>query len=392
MRIAIFSDFFYPEISGVTDSVLLLGKELARRGHQIMFVVPRYSKKNYVMVKGENRDNFGPNIIVRRLLSFGIPFSPTKQNRAPLPFGFGIYWVKKFKPDIIHTHSPLEPGYEAWLASKLFNIPLVGTNHTPIGEFISGPKWYVNTVSRRFCQFYNKCSFVTTPSQYLLDYMRNFGLTQKGQPLSNPMDTASFAPVKNEAEKIVLKKQFGFSAKTVIYTGRLAEEKHVDDIIRAVALVKEKIPDISLAITGHGKAEKKLFSLVEELKIKDWVKFLGFVDEKTYPLIYKASDIFAIMSTAESQSISLILAMASGLPVIGANARALPEFISKENGVVVEIGDYKTLAQEIIKIFSNPDLAKNLGAGGLATAAKYSAPVIAKEWEGIYKRVIDQEV
>lgn len=82
------------------------------------------------------------------------------------------------------------------------------------------------------------------------------------------------------------------------------------------------------------------------------------MDKDIYPLIYKASDLFAIMSTAESQSISLILGMATGLPVIGANARALPEFINNNNGVVVKVGDYKTLATEMIKILSDDELIK----------------------------------
>jgi len=392
MKIAIFSDFFYPEISGITDSIILLGQELARRGHTIMFVVPWYAKGDYKIIKAVKNDNFGPNIFVKRLPSLKVPFSPTKQMRAPLFLGLGIYWVKKFKPDIIHTHSPLVPGYEAWLAAKIFNIPFVGTNHTPMSEFIKGPKWFVDAVCRHYAKFYNKCQFVTTPSQHLMDYMIGYGLKKKGKPVSNPMDITNFSPVKDAKEKNDFKKQFNFSAKTVLYTGRLAEEKHVDDIIRAVAFASKEVPDISLAVTGHGNAEQKLKDLVKKLGIENRVHFLGFVAKEKYPSVYKACDIFAIMSTAESQSISLILAMASGLPVIGANARALPEFISKENGAVVEVGDHKTLASEIVKIFKDADLAKKLGIGGLATATKYSAENIALEWERIYKPVIDKTI
>jgi glycosyltransferase involved in cell wall biosynthesis len=76
--------------------------------------------------------------------------------------------------------------------------------------------------------------------------------------------------------------------------------------------------------------------------------------------------------------------MASGLPVIGANSRALPEFIDKNNGMVVEVGDYKTLAKEIVKILSNSDLEKKLDAGGVVTASKFSLEAITKEWEEIY--------
>ena len=391
MKIAIFSDFFYPEISGITDSIILLGKELAKRGHTVMFVVPWYAKSDYDVIKAIKNDDFGPNIIVKKLPSISIPFSPTKQMRSPFFLGLGIYWMKKFKPDIIHTHSPLSPGYEAWLASKIFKIPFVGTNHTPMSEFLKGPKWFVDAVCRHYSKFYNKCQFVTTPSQYLLDYMIDYGLTQKARPVSNPMDTLNFSPVSGEAEKKALKEKFGFSPMTVLYTGRLAEEKHVDDIIRAIAIVKKVIPEISLAVTGHGNAENKLQALVTELNLGKQVKFLGFVDKEIYPLVYRASDLFVIMSTAESQSISLILGMAAGLPVIGANARALPEYIDATNGIVVETGDYQTLAKEMLKILLNPELSKKLGRGGVITANKYSAENIAKEWEEIYGQAIDEK-
>lgn len=121
--------------------------------------------------------------------------------------------MMKFKPDVIHTHSPLVPGYEAWLVSKLFKIPLVGTNHTPMSEFLKGPKWFVDAVCRHYSKFYNKCQFVTTPSQYLLDYMKSYGLTQISKPVSNPMDVSNFCPVKDGTEKVSLKKDLAFLLK-----------------------------------------------------------------------------------------------------------------------------------------------------------------------------------
>ncbi len=387
MKIAIFSDFFYPELSGITDSVLLLGKELSKRGHAIMFVVPWYSKKDYNVIKVIKNDDLGNNIIVKRLPSISVPFSPTKQMRSPIFLGLGIYWMWKFKPDIIHTHSPLIPGYEAWFASKLFKIPFVGTNHTPMSEFLKGPKWFVNVVCRHYAKFYNKCKLVTAPSQYLIDYMISYGLKQKSRALSNPIDVSNFSPVKNEEEKKELKNKFGFLEKTILYTGRLAKEKHIDDIIRALAIISKDLPNINLAISGHGSAEGDLKKLAEDLGIKEKVNFLGFVDKEIYPLVYKASDLFVVMSTAESQCISLILAMVTGLPVIGANARALPEYIG-DNGIIVEVGDYKKLAEEMIKIFSDNKLAKKFSEDGILSVKGYSALAVAKKWEEIYCDII----
>jgi 1,2-diacylglycerol 3-alpha-glucosyltransferase len=388
MRVAIFAEFFYPELSGITDSITALGKELAQRGHTVMFVVPWYSKSEYKVVNAVKNDNFGPNIIIKRMPSLDIPFSPTGQNHFPLFLGLGTYWLKKFKPDIIHTHSPLVPGWEALLASKLLKIPIVATNHTPPSEFIKGPKWFVNSICRYYSWYYNKFDFITTPSQSLVDYMMKYGFNKKSIPVSNPIDTTNFFPARSQQEKKELKKQFSFTDHTVLYTGRLALEKRIDDIIRAVALAQKEIPDIFLAITGRGNAETKLKELAEDLGITNKVKFFGYVDNQTYPLIYRAADLFAIMSTAESQSISLILGMATGLPVAGADARALPEYINKDNGVVIPVGDYKKLAENLVQIFSNQGLALQLGVGGIKTANQCSIKIVTDQWEEIYKKAI----
>ena len=386
MKIAIFSDFLHPELSGVSDSVKNLSCALADLGHTVMIVAPAYSKSDYKIIGSLKKEiNLGPNIIIKRLPSFSVPFSPTGQNRFPLFLGKGIYLMWKFKPDIIHTNSPLVPGIEAFISSKLFKIPFIGTNHTPVSEFVKGPKWFVRLICRYWSWFYNMCDFVSTPSQFLIDYMRNHGFnSHKAIPISNPIDISKFSPAENISQKNELKKKFGFSKYTALFAGRLAEEKHVDDIIRAISLVKKEIPEISLVLTGHGKDEGRMKELSKELGILDAVHFLGFVDEKTYPLIFKASDIFTIMSTAESQGMSMILAMASGLPIIAAKARGLPEFIDNQNGLLVEIGDYKDLAKKIIELLKDQKLSKKMGENGIIFASKLSSDSIGKVWEKIY--------
>ena len=103
MRIAIFSDNFYPELSGISDSVLALARTLARRGHFIRFYVPYYSEKNYAAINVPFRElDLGPNVSVHRL--FSIPFAMgTEQGRAVIPSGINIRDAARFAPDVLHT-------------------------------------------------------------------------------------------------------------------------------------------------------------------------------------------------------------------------------------------------------------------------------------------------
>ncbi|MDR3559505.1 MAG: glycosyltransferase [Candidatus Pacebacteria bacterium] len=237
--------------------------------------------------------------------------------------------------------------------------------------------------------FYNKCLWVSSPSQAILSEMRHYGFHQSGFAVSNPVNVSDFNPV-NEIKKLELKNKFRLTSKTVLYTGRLAEEKKISDIIRAIAIVQKKYSDISFAITGHGNAEEKLKKLVIDLKLEDNVKFFGYVDWNEFPKLYQACDIFAVMSTAETQCISMMQAMATGIPVIGANAWGIPEYISPECGYVVEPGDYKALADKIIYLFDHSKEMKKMGQGGIEHVKNFSEENIMLKWEKIYQEQLEK--
>ena len=393
MKIVIFSDNFYPELSGITDSLVLFGDELASRGHNILFVAPKYSSKDYARTGvpvGERMTS--KKISVKRVRSFIYKSSPTGQGRIVFPHLSSLNAVRKFKPDIIHTNSPFGTGMEALFVSRLLNIPMVGTNHTPPSEFMAyspiNTKWFEVFTNRFFSWYYNRCLFVTSASDSLLKEMTTFGLKVKHRAIPNPINLNNFGPVQNSEEKLELKKKFKLSPNTILYAGRLAEEKRVDVIVRAVARLKEIIPDISLAITGHGVAEGALKKLAQELGIENRVSFFGFVPDETYPLIYKACDIFSIMSTAETQSLSLMQAMATGIPVVVADARALPEYVTSESGYVVPVGDDKTLADRFEQILTDTSLREKLGKGGQERVKAFSPALIIAEWEVVYRNAI----
>jgi 1,2-diacylglycerol 3-alpha-glucosyltransferase len=393
MRIAIFSDNFYPELSGISDSILMTGRNLARRGHQIDFYAPAYSASNYQLIKSEVKDtDFGENIIINRFFSFPVP-TPTRQGRLVIPTGWRWKRTKKNIPDVIHTHLFFGCGLESLSAGKHLDRPLIGTNHTPINEFVHlnffGKNLLQNIGPKFVSWFYNKCEFVSAPSQGILNEMKLNGFDRPSEVISNPVDIKNYVPVTME-EKSKLKKDLGLSENTILCSGRLAREKHVDVVIKAFGMVKEIFPDASLAITGHGSSEYNLKSLVQNMDLENNVKFFGTVDEPTLIKIYQASDIYAIASTAETQSMSLIKAMTVGLPAIGVKAYALPEYINEKNGFIVEIGDYKAMADKIIYLLKNKEICARLGAGGNRLAQEFSEEKIADKWEEEYTKIVNK--
>ena len=298
-------------------------------------------------------------------------------------------------PDVIHTHLFFGCGLEALSAAKHLHLPLVGTSHTPITEFVR-----LNFFGKNLLQkigldfvswFYNKCDFVSAPSQGILDEMKLSGFNKPSEIISNPIDIRNFTPVSFE-NKSNLKKELGLDENVILVSGRLAPEKNIDVIFKALEPVKKIFPSVSLAITGHGSFENNLRVMAKQMNLENNIKFFGTVDEHTLIKIYQASDIYAIASTAETQSMSLIKAFAAGLPAIGVNARALPEYINDSNGYIVEIGDSTAIADKIIYLLKNKQICAMLGAGGNRLAQDFSEEKIADKWERIYGQILKKDI
>ena len=390
MRIAIFSDNFYPEISGISDSIIATAQELAKQGHTIRFFVPDYSQKNYEMsgILSKREIDLDNGIEVSRFFSIPYP-TPTKQGRMVFPNGLRAMSIRKFKPDIIHSHLFFGVGIEALIASKLLNVPLVGTNHTAITEFVRyapiKAKW-LETLSLKYVNwYYGKCAFISAPSESVFEEMCQYGFKTPRKVVSNPVYTEAFN-ANYDFDKKVLKEKFAVNDKTIVYAGRFAPEKNIEVIIEAVALVKKKIPDITLAMAGHGAHFDVIKKQIIELGLEKNVRFLGTLNRYELADLYRASEIFAITSTSETQSMTLIQAMACGLATIGVRARALPEYI-EGNGILIEPGDAESLGREMIRLLENSDLRNELSERSLNFVRKFSAQYIAKEWENVYSDV-----
>jgi 1,2-diacylglycerol 3-alpha-glucosyltransferase len=391
MRIAIFSDNFYPELSGISDSIISLSKEMVKRGHEIHFFAPRYSKKDYGKSKFAHGEiDLGPHVGVTRFASlfFG---AGSGQGRLVIPTGLRYRSVAAFNPDIIHTQTFFGVGIEGLLASRFLKKPLVGTNHTAIKSFlIYNPvksDWTDNLIVRYVNWYYEQCMTVTAPSRSVFHEMEESGFHKKGIPLSNPIETTIFKPLANRE---AARKKLGIGNAAIIHAGRLAKERSIDVMIRALPFVKKSIPNAELVFSGRGADEKEFRKLAADLGVADSVKFLGFVDQKELVNVMNAGSVFAITSTSDTQSLVTMQAMACGIPVVGVNARALPEYITKATGFIVEPGDHVSLANRLIMILNDKELQKNLGAGGRKEALLYSPAKIAARWEGIYQEAIDR--
>ncbi len=391
MRIAMLSDNFYPELSGISDSTLTLARELARRGHTIRFYVPRYAGADYRRLHLPWREiDLDKSIAVTRLTSLPYP-TGTRQGRLVLPSGLRWRLIRAFRPDLLHVHLPFPVGLEGLIAARRLQTPLVGTNHTPLTEFLRYSPirgaWAEGVAARYAAWFYGRCSFVSSPCQAIFEEMEAWGFRAPHRLIPNPIRLSVFHPLPDRSQ---LKRAFGLSDFTILYAGRLAPEKHLDLLVRAVASLVAEAPGITLALLGSGSAEGDLRSLCRSLKIADRVRFLGYLpDSGRVAEVYNASDVFAIPSTAETQSLAAMQAMACGLPVVGVRSWGLREYITEANGLLVEPGDAQALVEALAYLLRSPEARLRLGSGGRECVQRFSPLAIAAEWEAVYRQVMD---
>ncbi len=390
MRIAIFADNFYPELSGIADTILTIGKELAKRGHQITYFVPRYTKKEFNIAKVAYKElPLCKNITIKRINSFGYP-TATKQGRGTLPNIFrGFFYRNKF--DAVHTHSFFTLGIEAYCFAKINRIPLIGTNHTIIESFLEfTPSPIRKYLPKYLIWFYNRCLYITTPSKFLLEKMKKEGLAVDSEVISSPIEKKFFISEleKDKLQKLKEKKKFKF-----LYVGRFSPEKNVEIIIDAFNdfLKRNNYPDTELILIGNGVLKNSLQNKIKNYNLENNVKIKGPFMGETKNLLYaefNLADVFITASFSETQSMVLLQSMASTMPALAANSGPLPKLVENNRGLIFNQNDKKEISNAMQKIYFNIDLRKKMANNAYNYATKYSAKNITAIWEKLYKTII----
>ena len=391
MRIAIFSDNFYPEIGGIQDSIEALAIALGQRGHRVDFYVPRYGRREFKRVNAVPGElNLGHNVHIHRLHALPFPTS-TRQSRAVFPMPASWFHLPMaLRPDVIHTQSFFGVGLNALMVGRRLGIPVAGTNHAAIRAFGSYLPFGMDAAAAYVLWYYNRCNLVTAPSRSVFNELGQDRLHRPLQVVSNPIATEIFNPV-SQVMKRKLKTELSLTGPTITYAGRLAVEKNIDPILRALALVKERIPSAELVIAGHGSQERHLRALAQKLDLEPSVRFAGTLPKANLAKLFQASDVFVTMSTSETQGMALLQAMACGVPVIGANARALPEYIGSDCGFLVEASDAGALSSRLTDLLGNSELRSQLGLGGASYVKQFATERIADLCEHHYELLIERK-
>lgn len=387
MKILLATESYYPNIDGGAVAQHNLALELKKRGHDIAVIAPGYTYKNIV----EKED--GTTIFRTRGLKLPL-YMQGRYHFSIFPYFQVKKIIKKFKPDLVNICSPYPIGISAYICARRQKIPVIGSIHILPGNMITpfhkirNQQRVENYSWRYLIYFFNLVDWATIPTKTGADMYKNRGLKTNITPISNGLKIDIFNP-KNDGE--YLRKKFGLPDKNIVlYTGRINEEKNLDVLINAIPHVLKKIDAHFLIVGSGGDYKQSLIKLSRELNIDENTTFTDFLDWDDYPNIYSIADVFAMPSEAELQSIVTMEAVASGLPIVVVNKGALPELVSMDNGLIFESKNSKKMAECIVKILTDNNLKKKMGANSLRLIKEHSMESIAVKFEDIYEKVLDK--
>ena len=385
MKILIATDTYYPDVNGAAYFTYRLATTLAERGHNVSAMCPSRSMKNTVSNHGR--------VTVYGIRSIHLPVYQDFRISALFISRTIKSAVKKISPDIVHIQNHFLIGKEVVSAAKKLGIPVMGTNHfmpENLVHYLHLPVIAERRVQkfawRRFVRVFEQLDFVTTPTKTAAALLVKAGLSREAVPISCGIDLERFKPT-NDGE--YLRRRFAIPSDrpVLLYVGRLDKEKRIDMILRALPDI-QRFNSVHLVLAGIGKERQTLEELAQKLGMQNAVTFTGFVPDRDLQNIYRVGDLFVMASIAELQSIVTMEAMASGLPVVAANAMALPELVHDgENGYLFSDGNSQMLAEKVVTILSNQAMMAEMSRKSLEIIKDHDINRIVERFESIYSEI-----
>lgn len=379
MRIMLGTDTYPPNVNGAARFTERLAIGLVGRGHEVHLVAPSPKGKAYV----EDRDD----VIVHRITSHRYPLVKEFQICMPWEASPQIGQVlKDVRPDVAHTQAHFLVGRFLSIHAARQGIPLVATNHfmpENLVDHVRIPDFAAARISdwawRDLHWVFKRAQALTAPTPRAVELMERRAGLVGGEAISCGIDARPYAEAAARAER--------HDVPTVLFVGRLDQEKRVNELIEAFAKLPADVP-ARLEIVGDGAHATHWQELAKKVGIADRTTFRGFISEADLLAAYGNCDVFCMPGIAELQSLVTLESMAAGKPVIAADAMALPHLVHPgENGFLFQPGDVDELADHLGTLLRDRDLRARMGEKSREIVGNHALNATLDRFESLYAQV-----
>lgn len=381
MKVLITTDAFSPMINGVVTSTMNLYEELTNLGHDVRILA----------LANDHHSRRVGNVYY--IHSFGVSFYPNARATVVYRNRY-IDEIMEWHPDIIHTQTEFCTFFIAKRIAKKLNIPMVHTYHTMYEHYTN---YFIKSeaVGHKAVVLFSKeiiknVEAVIAPTIKTKNTLQRYGIQTPIEVIPTGLKLDKFQEKISAKERSRRRQELGISDqdKVLITVGRLGREKNIDEILANMVEVLKEHKDIKMLIVGDGPHREALQEEAEKLQIADNVIFTGMVPIEEVHNYYKLGDIFVSASISETQGLTYIEALISGLPLLCRQDDCL-------NGVLIEGKNgfaYSTkeeCLEYLRKLLKDDALCTRLGINAARGAEKFSAKAFGESAAALYERVIE---
>lgn len=390
MRIGLFTDTYPPYINGVATSVYMLKQALEKKGHQVFVVTVNSENMKY-----EYEDN-GKTIKIP-----GLPVGIYDYRLTGIYPIRVINKIKKWKLDVIHSHTEFGVGTFARIIAKQLNIPLVHTYHTMYEDYVHYiTHGYFDKSSKKLVEYLTLFYCDTTANELIVPTKKTWDLFKEKYCLEKNIyviptgiEIERFYREKiNKLKVNELRKKYKLSSEdfVLLFVGRLGKEKNVDFLIDCQKELLSKIPNLKLLIVGDGPEKEEFEKKVKRLKLSDSIIFIGMVPWNEVPNYYQLANLFVTASTTETQGLTVIEAMAASIPPICIDDESFKLTVTDDlNGKLFKNKkEYKSI---ILSLYKDKEKIREMAKQARINAELHSSKHYAESVLDVYKHAIDNK-
>ena len=371
MRIAIIVPGFPPgSIAGTQIAAHAMATKLSHRGHEVHVITHRD--------RGLPAKSTDEGFSVHRLRLREVPF-----------LGIIVFWLRvlfllrRIDAEVVHAQGTYS-GIPGLLAKKFLGKPCVVWAQ---GSDIYRPTFSTKRLSKPVLSNTDVVIALTEDMKRHIQRIcqREVVVIPNGIDL-NRFERLSRAEVRNEL-------QIKEGERTILFVGRLHPVKGVKHLIRAMPLIGQAAPGVTLILLGDGEERQDLEALTRKLNLENFITFKGRVPNAETPRYMIASDILVLPSLSEGFPVVVLEAMACGLPIVATDVRGLPEIIvSGENGFIVKPEKPEAIAEKALQLLGNDQLRHAIGANNRHKVKQYSWDNVAADLEAVYDSLVRDNV
>jgi len=377
MRIAFFTDCYFPNINGVTTSIFECKKELAKMGHEVFVYAPAFPA-----YREEDPRNF-------RIFSVPFPFQPEYRFSIPACPELLEKARLEVKPDIVHIHSIFNLGWTGIWLGKTLKIPVIFTHHTFWEDYchyfpLIPESWGKKLARSREKAAADNCNLVIAPSAEAKNRLKDLQSKTPVEVLPTGIELDLF-----NGEFSPEKKSDGVC--NLLYVGRLGKEKNLPLLLQGLKELQSRGLDARLLLVGDGPERPELEKVAARLNLGDSAQFLGYRPRSELGAFYQAADLFVFPSVSETQGLVMVEAASSGLPVVAVDCEVTRELLAQDIIAALSPGEPRAFAQKVADLWENPEKLPAVRAAAMAGAQFFSRENLTGKLLSFYQKTLSRE-